>query len=149
MKRSAFTMIELIFVIVVLGILASIAIPKLTATRTDAQITKGINDVSVIRSSIVTTRSASLLSGDATFPAMEKDTADDMLFDGILDYPIKEKAASSNNGWSSNERDSKTYTLAIDGTAVIFEYNNITGIFTCRDKNVNDDSKELCDQLIR
>ncbi|MDR0762149.1 MAG: prepilin-type N-terminal cleavage/methylation domain-containing protein, partial [Campylobacteraceae bacterium] len=31
MKRSAFTMIELVFVIVVLGILASIAIPKLTA----------------------------------------------------------------------------------------------------------------------
>lgn len=40
MKRSGFTMIELIFVIVILGILASVAIPKLAATRDDAKISK-------------------------------------------------------------------------------------------------------------
>jgi len=34
--KNAFTMIELIFVIVIIGILASVAIPKLTATRDDA-----------------------------------------------------------------------------------------------------------------
>ena len=34
--KQAFTMIELIFVIVILGILAAVAIPKLTATRDDA-----------------------------------------------------------------------------------------------------------------
>ena len=38
MKRSGFTMIELIFVIVILGILASVAIPKLAATRDDAKV---------------------------------------------------------------------------------------------------------------
>lgn len=36
--KNAFTMIELIFVIVIIGILASVAIPKLAATRDDAEI---------------------------------------------------------------------------------------------------------------
>ena len=38
--KKAFTMIELIFVIVLIGILAAVAIPKLSATRDDASVVK-------------------------------------------------------------------------------------------------------------
>ena len=36
-KSRAFTMVELIFVIVILGILSAIAVPKLNASRDDAR----------------------------------------------------------------------------------------------------------------
>jgi len=38
--KKAFTMIELIFIIVIIGILSSIAIPKLAATRDDALVSQ-------------------------------------------------------------------------------------------------------------
>ncbi len=43
--KNAFTMIELIFVIVILGILAAVAIPKLSATRDDAKVAAEVSSV--------------------------------------------------------------------------------------------------------
>jgi len=45
MKKSAFTLIELIFVIVILGILATVAIPKLAASRDDAKLSRARVDL--------------------------------------------------------------------------------------------------------
>ena len=50
--KKGFTMIELIFVIVILGILASVAIPRLAATREDAEISTGIANLRTLLSDI-------------------------------------------------------------------------------------------------
>jgi len=69
MKRAGFTMIELIFVIVILGILAAVAIPKLAATRTDASVAK----ISTNAASLVA-ELGSFYTAQGTFEG--KDTAD-------------------------------------------------------------------------
>ena len=48
--KKGFTMIELIFVIVILGILASVAIPRLAATREDAEISTTITNIRTLLS---------------------------------------------------------------------------------------------------
>ena len=65
-SKKAFTMVELIFVIVVIGILSAIAIPKLAATRDDAQITKALATLASVRSAIATERQKRILRGDHT-----------------------------------------------------------------------------------
>ena len=50
--KKGFTMIELIFVIVILGILASVAIPRLAATRTDAEIAATVANLRTIVSDL-------------------------------------------------------------------------------------------------
>jgi len=59
MRRSGFTMIELIFVIVILGILASVAIPKLAATRDDAKMAGAATEINVAISEIASFYAAS------------------------------------------------------------------------------------------
>ena len=47
-SKKAFTMVELIFVIVIIGILASVAIPKLAITRDDAKISKTVFNLRIL-----------------------------------------------------------------------------------------------------
>jgi prepilin-type N-terminal cleavage/methylation domain-containing protein len=52
--KKAFTMVELIFVIVIVGILSAVAVPKLMATRDDAIIAKNIEYISASMTEIST-----------------------------------------------------------------------------------------------
>ena len=53
-SRYAFTMLELIFVIIIVGILATISIPKLSATRDDAKISKLSYNIQTVKTEIAT-----------------------------------------------------------------------------------------------
>lgn len=43
--KKAFTILELVFVIIILGILAAIALPKLSSSKDEAQIAKALNNL--------------------------------------------------------------------------------------------------------
>ena len=59
-------MIELIFVIVIIGVLSAIAVPKFAATRDDALIVKGRDTLASVRSAISAEKQKRVLRGDFT-----------------------------------------------------------------------------------
>ena len=135
-SRSAFTMIELVFVIVVIGILASIAMPRLWVTRDDAIIAKGRSDVSTIRSSIATDRQKRMLEGNTTIRAQldsaAVNTDNEALFSDMIQYPIYAKDAPGH--WKKTGANTYVYITG-DGTNVTFTYNTATGAFDCTHTN--------------
>jgi len=144
-------MIELVFVIVILGILAAVAIPKFAATRTDAQISKGRSDVASIRSSIINERQGRLIKGDSSWiNSLSHETG--TLFDGngtssgdaeLLMYGIK--AAQSNGHWRTTDADFPYlhYIFQIKDSNCNFTYDAATGKF-----GLDDDQDAICDQLV-
>jgi general secretion pathway protein G len=117
-NRNAFTMIELIFVIVVIGILSAIAVPKFAATRDDAIISKAISTVSAARSAIATTRQKNILRGE--FTDLNASTIGTN-FSNLLEYNVKSCSASKCGGWSTN---GLTYTFHGPTGDLVYTYQN-------------------------
>lgn len=148
MKRTAFTMIELVFVIVVLGILAAIAIPKFAATRDDAQIAKGRSDVAAIRAAIVTERQGRLMKGESAYISrLNVSTVTTVLFDDndtnttngtLLQYGITTQH-DTNGKWDNSVGGSAaagwTYIYKINNVNTTFTYTPLTGGFACDTTN--------------
>ena len=51
-SKKAFTMLELVFILVILGILAAVAIPKISATRDDAKLVALKSDINTIKTAL-------------------------------------------------------------------------------------------------
>ena len=129
MKRSGFTLLELIFVIVVLGILAAVAIPRLGSTMTHSYIAKAQGDVSAIRTAIASERQKKLVQGINQYPTTLDNGG---LFGAVLNYPVKN---STNAGeWSGSN---PNYTFNVGSATVAFTYDSTTGKFDCNHADTN------------
>lgn len=149
MNKKAFTMIELIFVIVILGILSTVAIPYFAGTKRNAEIVSGKADIASIRAAIVSERQTQLVKGKTTNQYMPNisdiaaaSNAGDTLFTGtgtipagtaddnrtLLLYGIV--AGSTGSGWFKTAV-AKQYKYGVTGVDTTFTYDNSNGKFSC------------------
>ena len=123
--KKAFTMVELIFVIVVLGILAMVALPRLAGSKKDAEITRAKAEIAAIRSAIQTYRGANLLrqKPGSGYPEDLKTTTIEEITNGT----------KLGKNWTVKDDGSELY-LTI-GETITFTYDNSTGRLTCPNTN--------------
>lgn len=153
MRRSAFSMVELVFVIVVLGILAAVAVPRFAASKEDAEIAKGRSDIAAIRSAIVTERQSRIITGDTTY-INKLHSAADAYFDSngagqkLLMYKVTPK--NEDGHWQgaacAGDPAECTYKYKVNGTTVTFTYKQSDGTFTCDTTDAG--TGTMCSKLI-
>lgn len=139
MLRKAFTLVEMVFVVAVIGILMAVAIPKFSATRDDASITRAKGTLASLRSALTQEVQKRMMEGNYTQISNLGGTINSYdskifeYFDGdsnnsrVLEYPLLScKNASARTCWmrtASNTYDYK-FPNAIGGIVTITLTNN-------------------------
>lgn len=132
--KKAFTLIELVFVIVILGVLATVAIPKLIVTRDDAEIAKAKSQIAAVRSGIQLKRNEMILSGRQGYPTNLEYGA--CCFGGILSTKIEQRKDDNSYGWQKENDGS--YTINTNKEKVKFTYSDSDGSFKCTERSSSD-----------
>ena len=138
--KKAFTLIELVFVIVILGILSTVAIPKLMVTRDDAEIAKAKSQIAAVRSGIQLKRNEMILSGTQGYPKVADLENGDCWFGGILSTKIEQRKDDNSYGWQKENDDS--YTINTNKEKVKFTYSDSDGSFKCEAATNDTDKKD-------
>ena len=135
--KKAFTMVELIFVIVILGILAMVALPRLAGSKKDAEITRAKAEIAAIRSAIQTYRGANILAqkGSGYPEKLDKKTIEEIT-----------NGTKLGSNWSVNEAGDRL-TLTIGSDTTTFKYNKDKGSLTCQNSDATTTTDTLCKKV--
>ena len=139
MDKKAFSLIEIIFVLLIMSIIITLAVSKFDTTLNSTNINKIKSDIVQIRAGINLYKNKLILQNEKT----TFDTLDDnneMLFNKVLQNPILASNKNSIKSWSkiSNTR----YKVYVDNTNFIeFSFDTQKYTFDCDIKNT------LCKEL--
>ncbi len=84
-KKNAFTLIEVLIVVVILGILSAIVVPKFASAGDDARTASIQSTVAGVRASIATFRTNAVIQGNSPYPTLTELTDGTVL---KVDVPI-------------------------------------------------------------
>ncbi|MDH4944640.1 type II secretion system protein [Sulfurimonas sp. C5] len=156
--RNGFTIIELIFVIVVLGILAGVALPKFGQTAVQAMVASGKADVSAVRSAILAERQKRIIKGDSTYITPANLNAGTGVFGGVLTYSKQDSTAPGKWHLVATTATTSTYNYNIDNVNVVFNYYQVdttvgatlykAGTFTCNPGTEATQAEKYCARMI-
>ena len=71
-RAKAFTLIEVLIVIVILGVLAAVAVPKFADASEDAMTSATQSSVAGVRSAIATYRTSAVIQGNDPYPTLDQ-----------------------------------------------------------------------------
>ncbi len=138
-NKNSFSILEFIFIVVIMGILATVSIPKLLNTKDNASIIRVQNDLNVIQNGLKEYQTKHILQNDdGVLDSLDKD--DISLFSNILETPFI--ASDDINCWTKISNTKYRYNLSSNqNIEFIYDKDNLT--FSC------DKTLDICKEILR